>query len=48
METLDKLNRGTGGVVWFAGQGIQQPWGMKRGRLSPAYTTRWGEIPSTN
>ncbi|WP_431688783.1 translesion error-prone DNA polymerase V subunit UmuC [Hahella sp. NBU794] len=45
METLDKLNRGTGGVVWFAGQGIQQPWGMKRGRLSPAYTTNWNKLP---
>jgi len=30
--------------VWFAGQGIQKSWEMKRQMLSPAYTTRFSEL----
>ncbi|WP_273910307.1 DUF4113 domain-containing protein, partial [Enterobacter bugandensis] len=29
----------------FAGRGVAQEWQMKREMLSPAYTTRWKEIP---
>ncbi|MGX5144795.1 DUF4113 domain-containing protein, partial [Enterobacter hormaechei] len=28
----------------FAGQGIQQPWQMKREMLSPRYTTRFEDL----
>lgn len=45
METLDKLNTSGKAKVWFAGQGIQKTWSMKREMLSPAYTTRYSELP---
>jgi len=31
--------------VFFAIKGVEQHWAMKRQLLSPAYTTRWDEIP---
>ncbi|EMV0540868.1 DUF4113 domain-containing protein, partial [Salmonella enterica] len=33
------------GKVWFAGRGITPEWQMKQEMLSPAYTTRWSELP---
>ncbi|WP_197197316.1 DUF4113 domain-containing protein, partial [Cytobacillus firmus] len=32
------------GTLYFAGQGIQQQWQMKRGMLSPRYTTRFTDL----
>ncbi|WP_262145239.1 translesion error-prone DNA polymerase V subunit UmuC [Serratia ficaria] len=46
MATLDKINTSGLGKVYFAGQGIVKPWGMKREMLSPAYTTRWNCLPT--
>ena len=37
---MDKLNRQGKGTLYFAGQGIQQAWQMKREMLSQRYTTR--------
>ncbi|EJC6266819.1 MULTISPECIES: DUF4113 domain-containing protein, partial [Klebsiella] len=34
------------GKVWFAGRGMAPEWQMKREMLSPAYTTRWSDIPA--
>ncbi|BDH46003.1 DNA polymerase V subunit UmuC [Salmonella enterica subsp. enterica serovar Choleraesuis] len=45
MQTIDKINHSGRGNIWFAGQGSQQPWAMKREMLSPAYTTRYSELP---
>lgn len=46
MEVLDHLNNKNGkGALYFAGQGIQQQWQMKRDMLSPRYTTRWEDLP---
>jgi len=45
MEAIDKLNRSGKGKIWFAGQGIEKPWAMKREMLSPAYTTRYSDLP---
>jgi DNA polymerase V len=45
MAALDEINQSGKGKVWFAGQGIQKGWQMKREMLSPAYTTRWAELP---
>lgn len=45
MATIDKLNKSGRGTVWFAGQGIQQRWAMKREMLSPGYTTRFSDLP---
>lgn len=45
MKALDSINHSGLGKVWFAGRGIAPEWQMKREMLSPAYTTRWSEIP---
>lgn len=45
MKALDSINHSGLGKVWFAGRGIASEWQMKREMLSPAYTTRWSEIP---
>ncbi|HEB0900085.1 TPA: Y-family DNA polymerase [Citrobacter freundii] len=45
MEVLDHLNAKEGkGALYFAGQGIQQQWAMKRDMLSPRYTTRFSDL----
>lgn len=45
MEVLDHLNAKEGkGALYFAGQGIQQQWAMKRWMLSPRYTTRYSDL----
>ncbi|MDL4445589.1 Y-family DNA polymerase [Klebsiella michiganensis] len=45
MEVLDHLNAKDGrGTLYFAGQGIQQQWQMKRELLSPRYTTRFEDL----
>jgi len=33
------------GVVWIAAEERQQSWRMRRGNLSPAYTSRWDQLP---
>jgi len=45
MEAIDQLNNSGKGKVWFAGQGIEKTWAMKREMLSPAYTTRYSDLP---
>ncbi|CAI0842852.1 DNA polymerase V subunit UmuC [Serratia quinivorans] len=45
MAVLDHINKSGRAKVWFAGQGNQQAWSMKRELLSPAYTTRISDLP---
>lgn len=45
MNAVDGINNSGLGKVFFAGRGIAQEWQMKREMLSPAYTTRWKDIP---
>ncbi|EGJ1649546.1 Y-family DNA polymerase [Salmonella enterica] len=45
MKVVDGINHSGMGKVWFAGRGIAPEWQMKREMLSPAYTTRWSELP---
>lgn len=46
MEVLDHLNAKDGrGTLYFAGQGVQSAWQMKREMLSPRYTTRFSDLP---
>lgn len=45
MKVLDGINHSGLGKVWFAGRGIAPEWQMKREMLSPAYTTRWADLP---
>ncbi|EOT5384246.1 Y-family DNA polymerase [Klebsiella oxytoca] len=45
MEVLDHLNAKDGrGTLYFAGQGMQTAWQMKREMLSPRYTTRYSDL----
>ncbi|MDO5666455.1 MAG: translesion error-prone DNA polymerase V subunit UmuC [Alcaligenaceae bacterium] len=47
MQTIDQLNLQQPGSIRFASQGLSQDaqWMMQRRYLSPAYTTRWLDIP---
>ncbi len=45
MKVLDGINQSGLGSLWFAGQGVNTEWKMKRDMLSPAWTTRWSDIP---
>jgi len=45
MEAIDNFNNSGKGKIWFAGQGIEKTWAMKREMLSPAYTTRYSDLP---
>ncbi len=46
MATLDKINARMGkDTLKLASDGIAQEWKMKTGNKSPAYTTRWDELP---
>ena len=47
MATLDRVNAKWGkGTLGIGSAGLQQPrrWAMKRGTMTPAYTTRWSEL----
>jgi DNA polymerase V len=45
MTVVDQINHSGLGNVFFASQGVSPQWTMKREHLSPAYTTRWDELP---
>jgi len=45
MQVVDRINQQGRGTLWFAGQGIEKSWAMKREMLSPAYTTRFSDLP---
>ncbi len=43
---MDAINRRFGkGTVFNLAEGIQRPWTMRRGHLSPNYTTNWEQLP---
>ena len=47
MGAMDQLNRKYGrDSVRLAAQGTTRPWGMKREKCSPCYTTRWSDVKS--
>lgn len=46
MQVVDQANAKWGrGTLKLAAEGISKPWQMKRERMSPAYTTRWEDLP---
>lgn len=46
MELLDSANTRFGRrTLTYASEGLEQPWKMNRNYKSPAYTTRWDELP---
>lgn len=45
-RTLDRINQRYGrGSIALAGAGLTKDWKMRRGNLSPAYTTDWKALP---
>ena len=46
MAVLDEINQSGLGRVFLARQGMHSAWSMKRDHLSPAYTTRWPDLPT--
>lgn len=45
MAAIDNINKSGLGRIYFAGQGRDNPWQMKREMLSPKYTTRIEDLP---
>lgn len=45
MRTIDAINQKGIGRVFLASQGMNEGYQMRQNRLSPAYTTRWAELP---
>jgi DNA polymerase V len=49
MRALDHLNRRFGrDTVGYAAAGVARPWKMKRGSLSPRYSSCWDELISVS
>lgn len=46
MAVLDEISQSGLGRVFLAREGMSNAWSMKREHLSPAYTTRWSDIPT--
>ncbi|MBS1138748.1 MAG: rumB [Proteobacteria bacterium] len=46
MDAMDSINKRYGrGTLKLAAEGINNQWRMRRGHLSPRFTTAWDEIP---
>jgi DNA polymerase V len=46
MRVMDRVNAYWGrGTLRLAAEGVHQGWRMRRGMMSPCYTTRWSELP---
>ncbi len=45
MKIVDRINRSNHGKIFFAAEGVSPKWTMKREHLSPAYTTKWADLP---
>ncbi len=49
MNVIDRANTRWGhGTLRLASEGMAKPWHMRRERISPAYTTRWEDLPGVN
>lgn len=49
MSAIDRINATFGrGTLHSAAEGVRQEWTMKREMKSPAYTTRWDELPQAH
>lgn len=46
MQTVDAVNARLGrGALRFGTEGFRHGWAMRQAHKSPAYTTRWAELP---
>ena len=49
MAVLDQINVKYGrSTVRLAAEGYSRPWAMRATLKSPAYTTRWSELPKVS
>ena len=49
MQVIDRANAQWGrGTLRLASEGMNKPWQMRREHASPAYTTRWEDLPQVN
>jgi DNA polymerase V len=49
MSTIDTINRKMGKEsIKLASEGFRRPWKMRQENKSPAYTTRWSDLPVTS
>ncbi|NWG38503.1 MAG: Y-family DNA polymerase [Hydrogenophilaceae bacterium] len=49
MDVIDRANGRWGrGTLRLASEGVEKTWHMKRGNLSPAWTTDWAQLPRVN
>lgn len=49
MAAIDKVNKRFGqGTLFLASEGSKERWRMRQHYQSPAYTTRWSDIPSVS
>jgi DNA polymerase V len=49
MDVIDRANGRWGrGTLRLASEGVEKAWHMKRGNLSPAWTTDWTQLPRVN
>lgn len=49
MQVIDRANAQWGhGTLRLASEGVRKSWQMRRERVSPAYTTRWEDLPRVN
>ena len=44
MAAIDAINHKVG-TVQLAASGLKPEWAIRRQHLSPAYTTRWADLP---
>ena len=46
VRVMDRINACWGrGTLRLAAEGVHQGWRMRRGMMSPCYTTHWAELP---
>jgi len=48
MGLIDRINREGRNTIFFAGEGINTSFQMRRDMLSPSYTTDWAALPVAN
>jgi DNA polymerase V len=47
MSVMDRINTTYGkNSIYLAGEGVHQKWSMRQAYRSPAYTSRWHELPT--
>lgn len=49
MSVLDQINQKYGrSIIRLAAEGYSKPWALRAELKSPAYTTRWSDVPQVS